>query len=121
MLKTWHTYTQRITLFKCLTQVIKNGSIHTGKQKYACKACEHQLVDDPQWRVISDDTKALIDRLLRERLSLTGIARAGQVSESGSQAYVIVGVAIGIRDEPTDRQFWQSLPPVYRQCALSLC
>ncbi|MFP4441267.1 MAG: transposase, partial [Chloroflexaceae bacterium] len=26
--------------------VIKNGSIHTGKQKYACNACGRQCVDD---------------------------------------------------------------------------
>jgi len=150
-------------------QVIKNGSNGTGKPKYACKACGHQFVDDPQWRVISDDTKALIDRLLLERISLAGIARAVQVSESWLQAYVnekyrtvprevhvrskkkgrltiecdelwsfvgnkeqkqwvwlaldrdtreIVGVAIGARDEATARQLWESLPAVYRQCAV---
>jgi transposase-like protein len=59
-------------------QVIKNGSNGTGKPKYACKACGHQFVDDPQWRVISDDTKALIDRLLLERISLAGIAHLRQ-------------------------------------------
>jgi IS1 family transposase len=30
----------------------------------------------------------------------------------------IVGVAIGARDEATARQLWESLPPVYRQCAV---
>jgi transposase-like protein len=69
-------------------QVIKNGSISTGKQKYACKTCGRQFVDDPHWRVISDETKALIDRLLLERISLAGIARAAQVSESWLQTYV---------------------------------
>jgi transposase-like protein len=68
--------------------VIKNGSISTGKQKYACKTCGRQFVDDPHWRVISDETKALIDRLLLERISLAGIARAAQVSESWVQTYV---------------------------------
>jgi hypothetical protein len=43
-------------------QVIKNGSIHTGKQKYACNACGRHCVDAPQFRIISDETKALIDR-----------------------------------------------------------
>jgi transposase-like protein len=68
--------------------VIKNGSIHTGTQKYACKACGRQFVQDPQFRVISDDTKALIDRLLLEKISLAGIARAVQVSEHWLQTYV---------------------------------
>ncbi len=30
----------------------------------------------------------------------------------------IVGCAIGRRDEATAHQLWQSLPPVYRQCAV---
>jgi IS1 family transposase len=30
----------------------------------------------------------------------------------------IVGVAIGARNEATTRQLWESLPPVYRQCAV---
>jgi IS1 family transposase len=30
----------------------------------------------------------------------------------------IAGVAIGARDEATARQLWESLPPVYRQCAV---
>jgi IS1 family transposase len=31
----------------------------------------------------------------------------------------IVGVYIGSRDEAAARQLWQSLPPVYRQCAVA--
>jgi uncharacterized Zn finger protein len=27
---------------------VKNGSIHTGKQKYLCKECGRQFVADPQ-------------------------------------------------------------------------
>jgi transposase-like protein len=68
--------------------VVKNGSIHTGKQKFACKACGRQFVEDPQFRIISDETKALIDKLLLERLSLAGIARVVGVSESWLQGYV---------------------------------
>lgn len=68
--------------------VVKNGSIHTGKQKFACKTCGRQFVEDPQFRIISDETKALIDKLLLERLSLAGIARVVGVSESWLQGYV---------------------------------
>jgi transposase-like protein len=69
-------------------QVIKNGSNGVGKPKYVCKACGRQFVDDPAWYVISDDIKDIIDRLLLERISLAGIARVVQVSESWLQAYV---------------------------------
>ncbi|AMW28635.1 hypothetical protein N39L_26740 [Limnospira platensis NIES-39] len=31
----------------------------------------------------------------------------------------IVGVYIGARDEAAARQLWESLPPVYRQCAVA--
>ena len=31
----------------------------------------------------------------------------------------IVGVYIGARDETAARKLWQSLPPVYRQCAIA--
>jgi len=68
-------------------QVIKHGAISTGKQNYAGKTCGRQCVDDPHWRVISDETNALIDRLLLERISRAGIARAVQVSESWVQPY----------------------------------
>jgi transposase-like protein len=69
-------------------KIIKNGSIHTGQQKYECKACGRQFVENPKFRIISDETKALIDRLLLERISLAGIARAVQVSERWLQDYV---------------------------------
>jgi transposase-like protein len=69
-------------------QVINNGSNATKKPNYACKACGRQCVDAPAWRVISDEITGIIDRLLHERISLAGIARAVQVSESWLQAYV---------------------------------
>ena len=69
-------------------EYVKNGSIHTGKQKYACKECGRQFVKKPQFRKISDETKGLIDRLMLERLSLAGIARVTGVSERWLQNYV---------------------------------
>jgi len=68
--------------------VIKNGRIHTGKPKWMCKDCKRQFVLDPQWRRVSDETKALIDKLLLEKISLAGIARVAGVSEPWLQAYV---------------------------------
>lgn len=70
------------------TNVIKNGSIHSGKPKWMCKTCGRQFVADPQPRRILGETKALIDRLLLEKISLAGIARATKVSERWLQSYV---------------------------------
>ncbi len=69
-------------------RIIKNGRIHTGKPKWMCKDCNRQFVAEPKWRRISDETKALIDKLLLEKISLAGIARVTGVWEPWLQAYV---------------------------------
>ena len=53
-----------------------------------CKECGRQFVENPQYRVISDETKSLIDKLLLEKLPLAGIARVTGVSERWLQIYV---------------------------------
>ena len=70
------------------SQVVKNGSIHTGKPKWMCKTCRRQFVADPQQRLIPEETKALVDRLLLERISLAGIVRSTGVSPRWLQYYV---------------------------------
>jgi insertion element IS1 protein InsB len=70
------------------SQVNKNGHIHNGKAKFACKECRRQFVENPVWKPISAETKALIDRLLLERVSLAGIVRVTGVSAKWLQDYV---------------------------------
>ena len=70
------------------TRIVKNGKIHNGKQNHKCRDCGRQFVKDPQQKRIDEATKALIDRLLLEKLSLAGIARVAQVSEGWLQEYV---------------------------------
>ena len=149
---------------------MKNGRIHTGKQRYKCLQCGRQFVEQPAGKVIDGATRELIDRLLLERITFAGIARAVQVSETwlttvcerkictraalsrgyaqkkgsltiqcdelwsfvdnkGNKQWVwlaldadtreIVGVYIGARDEAAARKLWESLPAVYRQCAVA--
>jgi transposase-like protein len=63
---------------KCDSKNIKkNGHIHNGKQRYACG---RQFVEFPENIIISDETKALIDKLLLERLALRAIVRITGVS-----------------------------------------
>lgn len=69
-------------------QVIKNGHIHNGKQHYKCKSCGRQFVYGATTKRISEQTKAQIDKLLLEKLSLAGIARVLDVSETWLQGYV---------------------------------
>ncbi len=69
-------------------QTVKNGRIHNGKQNHKCKDCGRQFVEDPQNKIISRETKGLIDKLLLEKLPLAGIARVADVSEPWLQDYV---------------------------------
>ena len=54
----------------------KNGHIHNGKQNHQCQDCGRQFVACLEQPLIPDETRALIERLLVERISLRGICRA---------------------------------------------
>lgn len=70
------------------SKIVKNGLIHNGKQNYRCKNCGRQFVEAPQQKLISQQTKDLVDKLLLEKISLAGIARVCEVSEVWLQSYV---------------------------------
>jgi len=69
-------------------RTVKNGRIHNGKQRFKCLECGRQFVEQSTKKVIDPATRELIERLLLERISLAGIARAVQVSETWLQQYV---------------------------------
>jgi transposase-like protein len=74
---------------KCNSQhVVKNGHIQNGKQRFKCRECGRQFVENPRKTKISEETKALIERLLLDKISLAGIARTAQVSKKWLQDYV---------------------------------
>ena len=148
--------------------IIKNGSTHNGKQKFMCKKCEGQFVENPTNKVIPATTWELVDKLLLEKIPIAGISRVTGISEPWLQHYInekyenipkqidivkekgrltiqcdemwsfvgskknkqwiwlaidqnskeIVGVYIGSRDRKGAQGLWDSLPPVYRQCAV---
>ncbi len=92
------------------SHVIKNGHIHNGKAKFACKDCRRQFVEDPQQRLISAETKTQIDKLLLERLPLAGIVRVTGVSARWLQYYVNAKYAavpqvadVPVQKKPIDR------------------
>lgn len=60
--------------------VKKNGSIHTGKQKYECLVCHKQFVEHPENKQINDETRERVRRSLVERVSLEGLCRIFDVS-----------------------------------------
>ena len=68
--------------------IIKNGSIHNGKQKYECKECKRQFIENPKNKIVSSEIKIIIDRLLYEKIPLAGICRVTGVSPKWLQDYV---------------------------------
>ncbi len=79
-------------MMQCLNcraeDIVKNGRMHNGKPKFLCKQCGRQFVEHPEKKTISPETKALIDKLLLEKIPLAGIARVTSVSEQWLQNYV---------------------------------
>jgi len=66
----------------------RNGTTRHGNQNYKCRDCGRQFVEKPKWRRIGEDTKAMIERMLLEKIPLAGMARSLQISESWLQQYV---------------------------------
>jgi insertion element IS1 protein InsB len=58
----------------------RNGPLQTGQQNHPCKACGRPFVLHAANRVISDEQRALVERVLCEKISLHGICRAVGVS-----------------------------------------
>jgi insertion element IS1 protein InsB len=58
----------------------KNGHLHNGKQNHRCKACSRQFVLHATQRLVPAEDRALVERLLCEKISLHGICRVVGVS-----------------------------------------
>ena len=70
------------------THIKKNGHTHYGKQNYQCTDCKRQFVESGQDWFVSPSEKALINKLLLERISLSGICRVCDVSETWLLSYI---------------------------------
>jgi transposase-like protein len=70
------------------SSIIKNGSISNGKKKFLCKECSRQFVECPERRRISDSEWRIVDRLLLEKISIAGIARAVSISKRWLHEYI---------------------------------
>ena len=66
----------------------KNGHTHYGKQNYYCHKCGSQFVESGQAWFVNQADKELINKLLLERISLSGICRVCNISESWLLRYI---------------------------------
>jgi len=79
----------RRTCPRCRSQhTVKHGKSYHKKPKFQCQDCKRQFVENPTKKVIGQETKELIARLLLEKIPLAGIARTAQVSKTWLQEYV---------------------------------
>lgn len=150
-------------------QIIKYGKTHYGKPRFRCQECGRQFVENPTKQPVDEATRALVDKLLLERLALAAIVRITGVSARWLQLYVnrkykdvprqvevkpkavgkltiqldemwsfvgskhnkkwvwlaldansreVVGAYIGDRSRRSAKKLWQSIPAIYRQCAV---
>jgi transposase-like protein len=67
--------------------IVNNGHIHHGKPKFLWKHCGRQFVEHPEQKTIALETKALMDKLLLDKLPLAGMSRVTGVSERWWQQY----------------------------------
>ena len=66
--------------------VRKNGSIHNKKQKYMCKDCGRQFIENPTKKYIDQEQWKMVDKLLLEKIPIAGISRVTNISEPWLQA-----------------------------------
>ena len=57
------------------TTFVKNGQTHYGKQRFRCRDCGRQFVNNPSRQPISQEKRDLIDKLLKEHLALLAAMR----------------------------------------------
>lgn len=69
-------------------KIIKNGFIHNGKQKFRCKECGRQFVENPTNKRIPQSTWDTVDKLLLEKVPIAGISRVTDISEPWLQRYI---------------------------------
>ena len=70
------------------TKTVKNGETHYAKQNHKCNNCGRQFVLGGSDWFISDAQKVLINALLLERISISGISRAMKISETWLLNYI---------------------------------
>jgi transposase-like protein len=68
--------------------VVRNGTLRSGSPNFLCRGCGRNFVAAPKKGPVAEERKALIRRLLLERLSLRAIARVAGVSRSWLQGFV---------------------------------
>ena len=71
-----------------LQDTTKNEFIHNRKQRYVCKDCGRQFVENPPNKRIPQQLWYMVDKLLLEKIPIAGISRVTEISEPWLQQYI---------------------------------
>ena len=87
-----HELTVEESIMECPTcnskDTTKNGFIHNRKQRYVCKDCGRQFVENPPNKRIPQQLWDMVDKLLLEKIPIAGISRVTEISEPWLQQYI---------------------------------
>jgi transposase-like protein len=74
---------------RCRTgHVVRNGTTRAARPSFLCRGCGRRFVDAPRKGRVSEERKALVLRLLGERMAIRAIARVTGLSRSWLQRFV---------------------------------
>jgi len=86
-----HELTVEESIMECptcnLQDTTKNGFIHNRKQRYVCKDCCRQFVENPPNKRIPQQLWDMVDKLILEKIPIAGISRVTETSEPWPQQY----------------------------------
>jgi transposase-like protein len=68
--------------------VVRNGTTRAARPTFLCRGCGRRFVEAPRRGPVSDERKALVLRLLGERMAIRAIARVTGLSRSWLQRFV---------------------------------
>ena len=68
--------------------VVRNGSNRAGTPGFLCRGCGRRFVENPRKGPVSEQRKALVLRLLGERMAIRAITRVTGLSRSWLQRFV---------------------------------
>ena len=83
--------------------VVRNGHNNSGTPTFLCRGGGRRFVERPRAGPVPDETRALVVRLLGERVALRAIARVTGVARSWLQRFV--------NDLYRDEDRWRVDPP----------
>jgi transposase-like protein len=67
--------------------VVRNGTTRAARPSFLCRGCGRRFVDGPRKAPIDQERKALVLRLLGERMAIRAIARVTGLSRSWLQRF----------------------------------